>query len=203
MKKEKIGVFGGTFNPPHLGHRHAAEVFVSEAGLDRLLVIPDFLPPHKEYSGGVSAKERFAMSKIAFAGIPGAEVSDMELQRGGKSYTSDTLTVLAAPDRELFFLTGTDMFLTLPTWHEPETIFRLATIACIRRESDPHLEEEILRSAKQYRDHYHARTLLLSAPVVEVSSSDLRLGLAARDPAVGRLLPDGVYAYIKEKGLYL
>ena len=94
------------------------------------------------------------------------------------------------------------MFLTLPAWHEPERIFALAEIACVRRENDAHLEEEIARAAENYRHTYGARILLLSAPVVEVSSSELRRGLSLREPTVERLLPDGVYSYIKERGLY-
>lgn len=202
MKTERLGVYGGTFNPPHIGHRHAAAAFVEEAALDRLLVIPDYLPPHKEYAGGATAEERLAMARLAFAGIPKTEVSDMELCRGGKSYTSDTLAALSAPGRELLFLTGTDMFLTLPAWHEPERIFSLATIACIRRENDPHREEEIAARAAEYRATFGAKILLLRAPALEVSSSELRAGLAARDSDTGRLLPDGVYAYIRERGLY-
>ena len=202
MKKERLGIFGGTFNPPHIGHRHAAEAFVREAALDRLLVIPDYLPPHKEYEGKVTAQERLEMARLAFRGIPRTEVSDMELCRGGKSYTSDTLAALAAEERELLFLTGTDMFLTLPTWHEPERIFALAEIACVRRENDAHLEEEIARAAENYRDTYGARILLLSAPVIEVSSCELRRGLSLHEPTAERLLPDGVYSYIKERGLY-
>lgn len=203
MKTERLGVYGGTFNPPHIGHRHAAGAFVEEAALDRLLVIPDYLPPHKEYAGGATAEERLAMTRIAFAGIPRTEVSDMELCRGGKSYTSDTLAALSAPGRELFFLTGTDMFLTLPAWHEPERIFALATIACIRREDDPHLEKEIAARAAEYRMTFGAKILLLRAPAIEVSSSELRTGLAAREPAALRLLPDGVADYIGTRGLYL
>lgn len=203
MKKERLGVYGGTFNPPHIGHRRAAEAFVSEGALDRLLIIPDYLPPHKEFDGAVSPQERLSMAQIAFRGIARAEVSDMELCRGGKSYTSDTLRALCAPERELFLLTGTDMFLSLPAWHEPETIFDLATIACIRREEDPRADREIARRAQEYRENYGARILLLTAAVTEVSSSDLRRRLAARDPSADALLPGGVYSYIKERGLYL
>lgn len=203
MRRERLGIFGGTFNPPHIGHRHAAEAFVREATLDNLLVIPDYLPPHKEYAGEVTAKERFDMTCLAFRGIPRTEVSDAELRRGGKSYTSDTLASFASPERDLFLLTGTDMFLTLPAWHEPQKIFALAEIVCIRRERDDRLAREIEEAAAAYRTTYGARVRLLSAPVVEVSSTELRRGLALRAPSVAELLPEGVYAYIKERGLYL
>ena len=93
-KKRRVGVFGGTFNPPHTAHVRVAKAFVESADLDQLLVIPTNEPPHKSYSGNVSAADRLEMCEIAFSCVSGALVSDMEITRGGKSYTVETLSVL-------------------------------------------------------------------------------------------------------------
>ena len=97
------------------------------------MIIPDCLPPHKEYSGSVTEEQRLEMCKLAFGHIENVTISDMEIKRGGRSYTSVTLEELTSPDRELYFLCGTDMFLTLESWYRPEVIFDLATICYIRR----------------------------------------------------------------------
>ena len=121
----RIGIFGGTFSPPHNGHLQAAKAFMEQMWLDILYVIPTALPPHKEMEIPVSAQHRLEMCRLAFSGMEGVYVSDMEIQRGGKSYTVETLRELTGEDRRLFFLCGTDMMLTLDRWREPEEIFKL------------------------------------------------------------------------------
>lgn len=128
---EKIGVFGGTFNPPHAGHLLAAEEVKKALGLDRILFVPDAWPPHKAMPEGSPAPEqRLEMVRAAVKGLDIAEVSDMELRRGGKSYTADTLRLLKAqyPEDRLYLITGTDMFLSLHNWYAPEEICRHAVI---------------------------------------------------------------------------
>ena len=104
MNKKRVGSFGGTFNPPHVGHIEAAKAFSKGAELDSLLIMPAFIPPHKEYTSTVSCEQRLEMCKIAFANVDNANVSDLEISRGGKSYTYLTLQELRAADIDLFFL---------------------------------------------------------------------------------------------------
>ena len=135
----KIGIYGGTFNPPHLGHQAAAETAVKVLGLDKLILIPAAVPPHKEMpEHSPDNRHRLEMTrKMADAmNMPGVvEVSDMEMHRTGKSYTADTLKEIKAqyPDAQLWLLMGTDMFLTLHLWYKPEEILDLACICAFGR----------------------------------------------------------------------
>ena len=198
--KAKIGIFGGTFNPPHIAHIEAARAFLNLLNLDKLLIIPDFLPPHKEYVGTVTAKDRLEMCRRAFSDIYSVEISDLEIKRGGKSYTADTLTELTEEGRELYFLCGTDMFLTMDSWYHPETIFKLATICCIRREDEQEKEEQILLKKKLYEERFFAKIIMIDAPVIELSSTFVREAL--RNSAAKELLHPMVLDYINERGLY-
>lgn len=202
MKKDEIvGIFGGSFSPPHAGHVRAAKAFASSESLDRLLIIPVFLPPHKSSEGVISPEHRLNMCRLAFGDIPGAEIDDCEIKRGGNSYTSDTLEYFAKHGRKLVFLCGTDMFLTLDRWHEFRTIFKLAKIAFIRRENDPENDALLKKKADEYRRLYSAEISEVIAPAVEISSSEIREAIKQGD-AEGKFLSPEVYAYIKEHGLY-
>lgn len=198
---ETLGVFGGTFSPPHRGHVRAAEVFLAAVKPDKLLIVPTFVPPHKAADGEASPEERLEMCRLAFGHLPHTEVSDIEIRRGGKSYTADTLAALSMPKRRIAFLCGTDMMLTLDEWHDPERIFELADLYCIRRESDPETNRLLQEKNAIYAARFGKEVSFLSAPVCEVSSSDIRREIQAGDrhPA---LLPDSVAAYINERGLY-
>lgn len=203
----KIGVYGGTFNPPHLGHLTAARAVFELLKLDKLLLVPAGLPPHKELpAGSPTAEQRLEMTRLAGEQIglgDQVEVLDLELRRQGKSYTSDTLAQIKAlyPEAELWLLMGTDMFLTLQTWHAPEEIFALAGIAAFgRTEADT---EELFSVQREYlyRTYPNARIFTLTIPgVVDVSSTELREQLAADRGA--NLLPPAVYGYILREGLY-
>lgn len=203
----KIGIYGGTFNPPHLGHVTAAWAVFDLLRLDRLLVIPAGLPPHKDLPDhSPTPAQRLEMTRLAVEqmGLDGkAEVLDMELSRAGKSYTSDTLAELKEryPDDELWLLMGTDMFLTLQAWHAPEEILSLAGIAAFgRTEADT---EELFSVQRDYlyKTYPQARIFTLTIPgVIDVSSTELRQKLAAGEG--GALLPPAVYGYILRQGLY-
>ncbi len=203
----RIGIYGGTFNPPHLGHITAARAVFELLKLDKLLLIPDSLPPHKSLpSGSPTAEQRLELTRLAGeqTGLGDrVETLDMELRRGGTSYTADTLEAIHAlhPDDELWLLIGTDMFLTLHLWHEPERIVNLAGIAAFgRSEADT---EELFAPQREYLYHRYpsARIFTLTVPgVVDISSTDLRDKLAAGGgsrylaPAVyGRILRDRLY----------
>lgn len=197
MMPRRIGVYGGTFNPPHMGHVRAAEAFLSAIQLDQLMIIPSFLPPHKTVDDGVSAADRLHMVHLAFSDMERTVVSDMEIVRGGRSYTSDTLSLLAREDVELYFLVGTDMFLSMDTWHEPETVFRLADICYIRRESDDETQRLLAEKARAYEARFGARIHRIDVEPLRLSSSEIRAGLAQ-----AHALPAAVRHYIQERGLY-
>lgn len=147
---EKIGIYGGSFSPPHKGHREAARRFFRAAGLDRLLVIPAFAAPNKHGVSTASPLHRLEMAKIAFSGMEfPCEVSSMEIERGGVSYTVDTLEKLARPDRKLFLLCGSDMLLDFENWHCYRDILRLAELYCVRRENDPAVTAQMLPAVER------------------------------------------------------
>ena len=203
----KIGVYGGTFNPPHLGHLTAARAEVELLGLDLLLLIPAGLPPHKELpAGSPTPEQRLEMTRLAGEQLGlGDKVRtlDIELERGGRSFTSDTLAQLKAqyPDSELWLLMGTDMFLTLQAWHEPEKILSLAGIAAFGRTEED--TEELFSAQREYlyKTYPQARIFTLTIPgVIDVSSTELREKLAKGEG--GNLLAPAVYGYILREGLY-
>jgi nicotinate-nucleotide adenylyltransferase len=164
------------------------------------MIIPDFIPPHKSFAGTVTPEQRLDMCKLAFSHIKNVVVSDLEISRGGKSYTANTLTELSCEDRELYFLCGTDMFLTLDSWYSPKTIFDLATICYVRREADETLNEEIKRCTALYEEKYAARIIAVDMDTVELSSTEVRADLLAS--GVCDAIPESVMHYIKREGLY-
>lgn len=197
----RIGIFGGTFSPPHKGHVNAAACFQREFALDKLLIVPAALPPNKAGEKILAVSHRVAMCRLAFAGIPGCEVSEMELLRGGTSYTYLTLTELTAPGRELYLLMGSDMFLTLGSWRRPETILRLATVVAAGRLNDPAEADAIKRTREALLAAYGGDVRLLDNPVTEVSSTFLRDRITAGEDT-SEWLTEPVRAYIEKEKLY-
>ena len=203
----KIGIYGGSFNPPHLGHLAAAGAAVAALGLDRLVFIPAGVPPHKELAPGTPGREqRLEMTRIAADQLlmPASTlVWDTELYREGKSYTADTLEEAAVrwPGDELWLLMGTDMFLTLHHWREPEKLLALAGVCAFgRTERDGEAvfapQREFLRKA-----YPGARLATITVPgLVDISSTRLRELLVRGE---GReFLPEAVYGYILREKLY-
>ena len=201
MQKKKIGIYGGTFNPPHVGHLGAARAFFDKMCLDKLIVIPSFIPPHKLADNKTTAQQRVEMTRLAFFDFVGAEVSDIEIQRGGKSYTYLTLEALSSEDCELYMLIGTDMFLTLEEWHYPERIFELATVCYVRRENDKELGIRIEERKKYYETVYGARIFEIPLPVTELSSTDVREKVK-NNTDVSDAVTESVLSYILSEGLY-
>ena len=199
-----IGVYGGTFDPPHWGHITAAKAAMEQLGLDKLVLIPDRVPPHKALpEGSASPEQRMDMAVLATAELgKRAEVSDRELRRDGPSYTSDTLAELRReyPEDTLWLLMGSDMFLSLQTWHAPEEIMALAHIAPFSREAEDESAAFAAQKARLERE-YGAQIRIVQNPEVrELSSTEARAALAA-----GRgsdLLPPAVYGYILRERLY-
>ena len=201
----KIGIYGGTFNPPHLGHMAAAKTAAQVLGLDKLIIIPTAQPPHKQLpEGSATAQQRLEMARLMADNLnmPGvAQVSDIELRRQGKSYTVDTLVAMAAlyPEAELWLLMGTDMFLSVQNWYKPEKIMELAGICAFgRTEQDG--EELFAPQRKFLQDKYNARVTTITLPgLVDISSTQLREALAAGQGE--EYLCPAVYGYILMNGL--
>ncbi len=197
----RLGVFGGTFSPPHKGHIEAARAFSEQMKLDRLLIIPTNIPPHKTIDGMASAEERLQMCRLSFSELENACVSDMEIARAGKSYTYLTLEELTAEDCELYFLCGTDMILTLGQWLRPERIFELATVCYIRREADPDTGAALDRTVAEYERLYGARIREIDCTPIETSSSEIRAGICGE--GAESMLEEKTLEFIRKRGLYL
>lgn len=198
----RIGIYGGTFSPPHNGHLLAAKAFMEQMWLDILYVIPTAVPPHKEMEVDVSASDRLEMCRLAFGGMEGVYVSDMEIRRGGRSYTVDTLRELSGEDRRLFLLCGTDMMLTLDQWREPEEIFRLCYPVYIRRENDRFLDQMIVQKIAAYNEAYGKVVRRIVTEPLELSSNDVRKKLAAGED-ISNLVSPSVKKYIQDNHLYV
>ena len=162
---------GGTFDPVHLGHVAMAEAAAACAGLDRVLIVPAAVPPHRP-AAGASAADRLAMCRLAAAGHPALEVSDIELRREGLSYTVDTLRELAAerPGDELHLLLGWDAARELGTWRSPDDVLRLARLVVVSRPGYPAPGPADLAAA----GIDPGRTVLCDAPTPDVESTDVR-----------------------------
>ena len=198
----RIGIYGGTFSPPHKGHIAAAKAFMEQMWLDILYVIPTATPPHKEMEVEVSAKDRLEMCRLAFEELDGVCVSDLEIARGGKSYTVETLRELSGEDRRLFFLCGTDMMLTLDRWREPEEIFRLCYPVYIRRDNDRSLDAVIINKIAQYQRDYGKVVRRIVADPIEISSSQIRQMIANGEDLSG-VVTKKVENYIRHNHLYV
>ena len=197
----RIGIYGGTFNPPHIGHMAAAKHSVSALKLDMLLLIPDRIAPHKVIpSGTASPEQRLQMVRIGAQSAINCTVSDMELQRQGTSYTYLTILELKQqyPDDELVLLMGTDMFLSFMTWKNPQIILANASLGVFYR-GEKGEKEKINALKAQMEDQGH-KIYLLQNPVVDISSTQLRRMLSFHCAAP--FLPAGVGDYIRDNGLY-
>lgn len=196
----KIGIYGGTFDPPHLGHMDSARAAISILELDKLLFLPARQPPHKPLSPvSASPAERMAMTGLMADGLgPKAQVCDLEYHRDGKSYTADTLRQLKEryPEDELWLLMGTDMFLTLQDWYEPEVILSLAGVAAFARTEAS--SGEVLRIQAEYlQKTFGAKVCTVELPAIrEVSSTEIREGRrwnCLYPPVLGYILMNRLY----------
>ncbi len=197
-----IAVYGGSFNPPHMGHVHAVQTADRVLHPDRFLILPDRVPPHKTLSANSpSPRARFEMCRIAFADIPHIEVSDMELRREGKSYTSDTVYELRQiyPEDELFLVIGSDMLLSFTEWHRFPYILQETVLAVLCRE--PGEDSLVQKSADELRDRYGAAVRLLPCVPYPASSTKIREDIAS-GICPPELAPE-VFRYIREHRFYL
>lgn len=195
-----IGVFGGTFDPIHQAHLAVAEAARDAFSLRRVLFIPVAQPPHKPDRTVTAAEHRLAMVEAAIAGNPGFEVSRMELERGGMSYTVDTLADLhqSAGAAVLALILSAESFVGLPTWREPDRVLDLASIIVAPRDGFPEADASLL---DRYFPGTSDRAVFLDGPRMRLSASDIRVRAAA-GRSIRYLVPDAVAAYIGDHALY-
>ena len=195
----RIGVFGGTFDPIHIGHLMCAEQARDVCALDRVLLVPVSVPAATKIDPVLAAEDRMRMCELAIAGNPSFEVSDVDIVRGGITYTADTLSDLRAAfpeDDELFFITGSDSALSLPTWYKPKTLARLASFIVIDRPGSQMTEAQRAELAEK------GFTIIpILSPTIDISSTEIRRRIR-EGRSTRYLCPDSVRSYIAERGLY-
>ena len=197
----KLAIYGGSFNPPHLGHAAAIRAVQEAVKPDALRVIPAAIPPHKRLpAGSPDARERLRLAELAFGDMPGVSVSDMELRREGKSYTADTVRALRAenPGAEICLVVGTDMLETFDEWYDFEWLLRTVTLVALARDFDQ--QAHVQACADRLREGYGAEVQVLTAQPLPVSSTQLRMLLPMRHGT--EFLSEKVYAEIIRKRLY-
>jgi nicotinate-nucleotide adenylyltransferase len=189
----KTGILGGSFDPPHVGHTAMARCALETLGLDRVLLMPAPRPPHKEAGELSEWEHRLAMSQLAASGLDGVEVSLHELGISGDSFTADSLRrYREAHDEDIYFILGADSLRDLPGWREPEAILALATLVVFPRVG---IEARLDVGGD-------ASIIVFEAPVVDVSSSEIR-SMRRAGQSIQSLVPESVLAYILEHSLYM
>ena len=196
----EIGILGGSFNPPHLAHLVCASQAAAQLGLDRVLLTPVAAPPHKAVEQDPGPRERLELCRLAVDGDERLGVCDLEVRRGGPSYTVDTLRELHdhAPEDQLTFIVGGDIALGLPTWQEPEAVLRLATLAVAERSGGARQDVAALL-AERFADA--PAPVFFDMPRLDISSSDIRHRIAQGMP-IRYLVPDRVAERIARDALY-
>ncbi len=203
----RIGVFGGSFNPIHLGHLIAAECCREQRGLDRVLFVPAAIPPHKQADALATPQQRLDMVGLAIGGHDAFAVSTLEIDRGGVSYTVDTLTALAAahPGAELHLMLGPDSVRQLSTWREPARIATLARLAAVEREGIDDIAGAVEAAGLPALLGPHVAAAVVASrvrmPAIGIRGSDLRAAVAA-GRSIRFRTPRAVERYIETHGLY-
>ncbi len=200
----KIGLYGGSFNPPHLGHGLAVQEMRRQLGLDRVILIPAATPPHKPLAdGSPDARTRLELLRLMFQDVDGVEVDDLELQRQGPSYTVDTVREMRRrfPNDELYLLMGTDMFLAFDQWYAPDEICRRVSLVTVHRSEDSAAVcRQLAEQAERLRRDYGAAVTILDNRFLATSSTEARRMLRFR--CAETYLAPQVLAYIEAHHLY-
>ena len=199
---ERIGVFGGSFDPVHMGHLTIAQDAVEQLELDRLIFVPAAVPPHKQEKTLADGQQRFEMLQLATESNLSFEVSDMELQRGGVSYTVDTMKQIQFehPGAELFFIVGLDSLTILHSWKNVDQLLKNWTIVPFARGGeDPAKVAEQIQLSKVWKTRLLERMIRIHE--VEISASEIRMRLA-EGLSIRYLVPPEVEMYIAEHHLY-
>ena len=197
----RVGILGGAFNPPHLAHLVCASEAAAQLSLDRVLLTPVATAPHKEAEQDPGPQARLELCRLAVAGDERLGVCDLEVQRGGPSYTVDTLRELHArtPEDHLTFIVGGDIALGLPGWHEPETVLGLARLAVAERSGAG--RAQIAGRLEAHFGELAAQTVFFDMPRLDISSSQIRRRVAHAAP-IRYLVPDSVAEQIARGRLY-
>jgi nicotinate-nucleotide adenylyltransferase len=195
----RLGILGGTFNPPHLGHLVCAQEAYRELALDRVMLIPARIPPHKPVEHEPGPEHRLEMCRLAVQGDDRFEVSELELDRDGPSYTVDTLEMLSsqAPTNELVLIVGGDIAAGLPRWHQPERVLELATLAIAKRRGTTRGSVETALAGLKGG----SRARFFAMPRIGISSTMVRRRAGAGQP-IRYFVPDAVVGYIERHRLY-
>ncbi len=196
----KTVIFGGSFNPFHLGHLKLIDEVAKAVEPDRLILVPAHIPPHKSAEELMSDADRLEMCRLGISGRPGTEVSDFEIRGGGKSYTVYTLEYFHSlwPQDELYFAMGSDMLINFLSWFRPERIMELATLVCNCRDE---ADRSAIRSAKSRIEAKGGRCILTNCDPLVCSSTDIRAKIERGEP-ITELVPRAVSEYIEKRGLY-
>jgi nicotinate-nucleotide adenylyltransferase len=199
----RLGVFGGTFDPVHLGHLILAEQCREQARLDQVLFIPAPRPPHKQDRPLTPFAQRAEMLALALAGNPAFRVDELEKDRPGPSYTVNTLEELRhrSPEADLSLLIGSDSLTDLPLWYSPARILELACLSVMARAGSPVMSPDELRQSLSISQQTPVRMQVLEAPLIDIASRDLRRRVL-EGRSIRYLVPRAVEAYIQEKRLY-
>ena len=193
---ERIGIFGGAFNPPHMGHERLVRSAADRLLLSRLYIIPTAFSPHKSTAEFASGDDRLALCRLTFSDMR-CEISDLELRRGGVSYTVDTLRTLRRkhPEAEIFLLVGGDMLASFHSWKDYGEILQMATLCVMRR------TQEALPENPHFTQEQREKVLFLDAPPLVISSTEIRLRCAQGED-ITHFVCSAVAQYIRERGLY-
>lgn len=196
----KVGIFGGTLDPIHMGHLIIAQSAMQALSLEKVVFMPSGNPPHKNTMNITDAYKRLEMVKYAIDNNDNFMYSDFELKRDGIIYTSDTLKLLKDKykDIELYFIMGADSLLAIETWHEPENIFRLCNIVVADRDL---LNPELIRKIQYLKQKYDAEIFHIESPLIDISSSYIRKCIKS-GKSIRYLVHDNVAKYIYENGIY-
>ncbi len=199
----RLGVFGGSFDPIHFGHLLLAETCREQSRLDQVLLMPAAVPPHKQDHELTPVRDRLTMLELAIAGHEQLAVSTIEIDRGGVSYTIDTLSALAEqyPQAELFFLMGADSLNDLPTWREPQRLCELAIPLVVRRAGAPEPDFTAIVELVTPQRLEVIRQHQVEMPIIELSSTDIRARVAT-GRSIRYRTPRAVEKYIETQGLY-
>lgn len=201
---KKLAVFGGTFSPVHNGHLRALCAYAETVRPDVLYIIPTAVPPHKMRKDAATDVQRMDMLRLAVKTLDlpcQVVISDMEIARGGKSYTVNTVEHLQELAEEVVIYCGTDMLLTLDLWYEYKRLLQLASVAYMQREEDGRYADQMAEKAAWLTEECGARLIALPPVSVDVSSSDIR-ECVRRGEDITAYVPENVAAYILAEGLY-